>query len=126
MNDQVVVNFSTGWCSPCRTITRTYIELADKYSSLLFLTVDVDSLAVRFLLSFFFFPFFLLHLLIYIYIYKCESWQEFSSSWDIKATPTFLFLRNGREVDKLVGSNKDKLLEKAFNLSTSTKINKSK
>lgn len=86
----VVVNFSAGWCSPCRIMTRTYLELADKYSSsLLFLTVDVDALT------------------------------EFSSSWDIKATPTFLFLKNGREVDKLIGSNKAKLGEKAITLSGS-------
>nr|GMC96613.1 thioredoxin H4-1-like [Ipomoea batatas] len=34
---------------------------------------------------------------------------EFSSSWDIKATPTFFFLKEGRQVDKLVGGSKQEL-----------------
>lgn len=38
--------------------------------------------------------------------------QEFSNSWDIKATPTFFFLREGRQVDKLVGANKVELQKK--------------
>ena len=38
--------------------------------------------------------------------------QEFSSSWDIQATPTFFFLKNGQQVDKLVGANKPELEKK--------------
>lgn len=38
--------------------------------------------------------------------------QELSTSWDIKATPTFIFLKDGRQVDKLVGSNKTELQKK--------------
>ncbi|KAI3458415.1 hypothetical protein Pfo_015078 [Paulownia fortunei] len=80
----VVVNFSASWCHPCRQIAPAYRELADKYSSILFLTVDVDELA------------------------------EFSTSWDIKATPTFFFLRDGRQLDKLVGANKVELHKKTM------------
>lgn len=46
---QVVVNFSASWCGPCRQIAPVYSELADKYTSVLFLTVDVDELAVSFI-----------------------------------------------------------------------------
>ena len=38
--------------------------------------------------------------------------QEFSSSWDIRATPTFFFLKSGQQVDKLVGANKPELEKK--------------
>lgn len=38
--------------------------------------------------------------------------QEFSTSWDIKATPTFFFLRDGQQIDKLVGANKPELQKK--------------
>lgn len=38
--------------------------------------------------------------------------QEFSSQWDIKATPTFFFLKNGQQFDKLVGANKSELEKK--------------
>ena len=38
--------------------------------------------------------------------------QDFSTLWDIKATPTFFFLKDGKEVDKLVGANKPELEKK--------------
>ncbi|KAK9913889.1 hypothetical protein M0R45_037693 [Rubus argutus] len=79
----VVANFSASWCNPCISIAPAYSELAAKYPSILFLTLDVDDLA------------------------------ELSTSWDIKATPTFVFLKDGRQVDKLVGGNKPELQKKA-------------
>ncbi|KAL5991351.1 hypothetical protein ACLOJK_012258 [Asimina triloba] len=79
---EVLINFSASWCGPCRMIVPTYSDLSVKYSSLVFLMVDVDELL------------------------------EFSSSWDIRATPTFFFLRNGQQVDKLVGANKPELEKK--------------
>ena len=38
--------------------------------------------------------------------------QEFSSSWDIRATPTFLFLKDGQQLDKLIGANRPELEKK--------------
>ncbi|KAK4342594.1 hypothetical protein RND71_038410 [Anisodus tanguticus] len=78
----VIANFSASWCGPCRMIAPFYCELSEKYLSLMFLTVDVDELT------------------------------EFSSSWDIKATPTFFFLKEGEQIDKLVGANKPELQKK--------------
>ncbi|KAI7731028.1 hypothetical protein M8C21_029537, partial [Ambrosia artemisiifolia] len=78
----VIANFSAGWCGPCRMIAPYYIELSLNYPSLLFLSVDVDEL------------------------------PEFSTQWDIKATPTFIFLRDGEQIDRLVGANKPELLKK--------------
>ncbi|KMT17409.1 hypothetical protein BVRB_2g038640 [Beta vulgaris subsp. vulgaris] len=78
----VVVKFCATWCKNCKEIASTYRDLADKYPSLLFLCVDVDEMT------------------------------EFSTSWDIKATPTFYFLRAGQPMDKLVGANKVELLRK--------------
>ncbi|KAK2637226.1 hypothetical protein Ddye_032018 [Dipteronia dyeriana] len=89
----VVVNFSAPWCVPCKKIAPDYIEIADKYPSIICLTVDVDEL------------------------------PEFSNSWGIKATPTFFFLKEGRQVDKLIGANKFELERKAAaatNLTTKT------
>ncbi|KAH7554657.1 hypothetical protein ACOSP7_027888 [Xanthoceras sorbifolium] len=78
----VIANFSATWCGPCRMISPFYSELSEKYPSLMFLVVDVDELT------------------------------DFSSSWDIKATPTFFFLRDGQQIDKLVGANKPELQKK--------------
>uniref|UniRef100_A0A5B7B1I4 Thioredoxin domain-containing protein n=1 Tax=Davidia involucrata TaxID=16924 RepID=A0A5B7B1I4_DAVIN len=78
----VVASFSAPCCGPCRMIAPFYCELSEKHPSLMFLTVDVDELT------------------------------EFNTSWDIKATPTFFFLRDGQQVDKLVGANKPELQKK--------------
>ncbi|XP_010553162.1 PREDICTED: thioredoxin H9 [Tarenaya hassleriana] len=78
----VVANFSATWCGPCRMVAPFYIELSEKYTSLIFLLVDVDELS------------------------------DISSSWDIKATPTFFFLKNGQQIGKLVGANKPELQKK--------------
>lgn len=78
----VVANFSASWCGPCRVISPVYAEMSQTYPQLMFLTVDVDELT------------------------------DFSSSWDIRATPTFFFLKNGEQVDKLVGANKPELEKK--------------
>lgn len=42
--------------------------------------------------------------------------QEFSTSWDIKATPTFFFLKDGQQIDKLVGANKPELEKKLIGI----------
>lgn len=83
----VVANFSASWCGPCRMMAPAYAELAEKYPSLMFLTIDVDELV------------------------------DFSSSWDIRATPTFFFLKDGQQVDKLVGANRPELENKLKMLS---------
>ncbi|KAI3831176.1 hypothetical protein MKW92_047314 [Papaver armeniacum] len=78
----IVANFSASWCGPCRMLAPLFGELSEKYPTLMFLTVDVDDL------------------------------PELSSSLDIRATPTFFFLKDGQQIDKLVGANKLELLKK--------------
>ena len=43
---QVVVMFSASWCGPCRAIAPKFYNCALKYESLVFVSVDVDELAV--------------------------------------------------------------------------------
>uniref|UniRef100_A0ACD5V183 Uncharacterized protein n=1 Tax=Avena sativa TaxID=4498 RepID=A0ACD5V183_AVESA len=78
----VVANFSAPWCGPCRSISPAYAEMSETYPQLMFLTVNVKEL------------------------------MDFKSSWDIQTTPTFLFLKNGQQMDKLVGANKPELGKK--------------
>ncbi|KAK7374096.1 hypothetical protein VNO80_07522 [Phaseolus coccineus] len=85
----VIANFSATWCGPCKVIAPYYCELSEKYTSMMFLLVDVDELT------------------------------EFSTSWDIKATPTFFFLKEGQQLDKLVGANKPELQKKVVAINDS-------
>nr|AAN63622.1 thioredoxin [Triticum aestivum] len=78
----VVANLSASWCGPCRVIAPVYAEMSKTYPQLMFLTIDVDDL------------------------------MDFSSTWDIRATPTFFFLKNGQQIEKLVGANKPELEKK--------------
>ncbi|KAK2361370.1 hypothetical protein P8452_65118 [Trifolium repens] len=90
----VIANFSAVWCGPCKVIAPYYCEMSEKYTSIMFLLVDVDELT------------------------------DFSTSWDIKATPTFFFLKDGQEVDKLVGANKPELEKKLVAIADSVPQNK--
>ncbi|KAA0025417.1 hypothetical protein IC582_019894 [Cucumis melo] len=90
----VIANFSATWCGPCKVVAPFYSELSEKYESLMFLVVDVDELT------------------------------DFSTSWDIKATPTFFFLKEGQQIDKLVGANKIELEKKIIAVADSLPPNR--
>ncbi|CAA7028818.1 unnamed protein product [Microthlaspi erraticum] len=78
----LVVNFKASWCLPCRKLAPIYQELASTYTSMIFVTIDVEELA------------------------------EFSNEWNVEATPTVVFLKDGRQMDKLVGGDAEELQKK--------------
>ncbi|KAL0916776.1 hypothetical protein M5K25_014313 [Dendrobium thyrsiflorum] len=78
----VVVDFTASWCGPCRIIAPIFAELARKYTNVIFLKVDVDEL------------------------------KTVSEEWKVTAMPTFIFLKDGEVVDKLVGAHKEELPRK--------------
>lgn len=41
-----------------------------------------------------------------------EKTQEFSNEWNVEATPTVVFLKDGRQMDKLVGAETSELQKK--------------
>ncbi|XP_057849293.1 thioredoxin H4-1 isoform X2 [Cryptomeria japonica] len=84
----VVVDFSAAWCGPCIMIAPFYAELSEKYTKLLFLKVDVDEMA------------------------------DISAEWDIQAMPSFVFIKDGKQIDKQVGANKAELEKKVKNYAT--------
>ncbi|KAK9265970.1 hypothetical protein L1049_024505 [Liquidambar formosana] len=75
----LVVDFTASWCGPCRFIAPFLGELAKKLPDVTFLKVDVDEL------------------------------KSVATDWAVEAMPTFMFLKEGKIVDKVVGAKKDEL-----------------
>ncbi|KAK7827687.1 thioredoxin h5 [Quercus suber] len=79
---RVVIDFSATWCGPCQFIEPTFKELSSKYTNVDFVKIDVDELEA--------------------------VAQEFA----VEAMPTFIFVKKGKVVDKVVGARKDELQTK--------------
>ncbi|OIT26554.1 thioredoxin h-type, partial [Nicotiana attenuata] len=75
----IVVDFTASWCGPCRFIAPFLSELAQKLPNVTFLKVDVDEL------------------------------KSVATDWAVEAMPTFMFLKEGNIVDKVVGAKKEEL-----------------
>uniref|UniRef100_A0A7N0UJ23 Thioredoxin domain-containing protein n=1 Tax=Kalanchoe fedtschenkoi TaxID=63787 RepID=A0A7N0UJ23_KALFE len=75
----VFVHFTASWCMPSVAMNPFVEELAAAYPDVLFLVVDVDEV------------------------------KEVASKLEVKAMPTFLLMKDGAVVDKIVGANPDEI-----------------
>ncbi|XP_057960357.1 thioredoxin-like protein CXXS1 [Malania oleifera] len=75
----VVVHFTAAWCMPSVAMNPFFEELASTFQDLLFVTVDVDEV------------------------------KEVAASLEVKAMPTFVLMKEGKPVEKLVGANPDEI-----------------
>ncbi|KAK1289357.1 Thioredoxin H2-2 [Acorus calamus] len=78
----MVINFTASWCGPCRTIEPAIKVLAAKFTDVIFVKIDVDEL------------------------------MSVSEEWKVQTMPTFVLVKKGMEVDKVVGAKKDELQRK--------------
>ncbi|XWS37561.1 hypothetical protein CRYUN_Cryun19dG0054000 [Craigia yunnanensis] len=78
----VILYFTATWCGPCRVISPLYTSLAAKYAKVVFLKVDIDEA------------------------------RDVAARWNISSVPTLFFIKNGKEVDKVVGADKSALERK--------------
>ena len=78
----VIVYFTATWCGPCRLMGPVYKSLAEKHRNIVFLKVDIDELG------------------------------NVAHRWNVNSVPTFSCVRNGREIDKVVGADKTGLESK--------------
>ncbi|EEF31587.1 Hsc70-interacting protein, putative [Ricinus communis] len=77
-----VLYFTATWCGPCRFISPLFTSLAAKYPKTVFLKVDIDEA------------------------------RDVAARWNISSVPTFYFIKNGKEIDKVVGADKNGLEKK--------------
>ncbi|KAG8098589.1 hypothetical protein GUJ93_ZPchr0013g37680 [Zizania palustris] len=78
----MVIDFSASWCGPCRFIEPSFKEMASRFTDAVFLKIDVDELS------------------------------EVARQWKVEAMPTFVLIKSGREVSRVVGAKKDELERK--------------
>ncbi|XP_011085782.1 thioredoxin H2 [Sesamum indicum] len=82
LNKLMVVDFSATWCGPCKFMEPVFNNLSAKYSDVDFVKIDVDELS------------------------------DVSREFGVQAMPTFLLLKQGKEVERVVGAKKDELEQK--------------
>ncbi|KAJ8772113.1 hypothetical protein K2173_027290 [Erythroxylum novogranatense] len=75
----MVVDFAASWCGPCKLMEPAVCAMAAKFADVQFTKIDVDKLP--------------------------EVAQEFG----VQAMPTFVLVKRGKEVDRVVGAKKDEL-----------------
>jgi suppressor of tumorigenicity protein 13 len=78
----VIIYFTAAWCGPCRYMSPLYSDLATQHPRVVFLKVDIDEA------------------------------NDVAASWNISSVPTFCFIRDGKQVDKVVGADKGSLEQK--------------
>lgn len=75
----VVIDFTATWCGPCQMIAPIYKELSNTYDDVVFLKVDVD-----------------------------EN-PETAANYNVSAMPTFIFIKGGVVVERVMGADPNKL-----------------
>ncbi|CAL5409677.1 unnamed protein product [Camellia sinensis] len=88
----IVAHFTASWCMPSVAMNPFMEELASTYQDILFLTVDVDDV------------------------------KEVATKYEVKAMPTFLLMKDGAQVDKIVGANPDEIKRRIEGLVQSTHV----
>ncbi|XP_068662343.1 TPR repeat-containing thioredoxin TDX [Aristolochia californica] len=77
-----IMYFTASWCGPCRIISPLYTSLAEKYPKVVFLKIDIDEV------------------------------RSVAAQWNVSSVPTFFFIKDGKEVDRVVGADKNGLERK--------------
>ncbi|KAL0921576.1 hypothetical protein M5K25_008662 [Dendrobium thyrsiflorum] len=77
-----ILYFTATWCGPCRSIAPVYKSLAERHPKTVFLKIDIDEV------------------------------HNVAHQWNVSSVPTFFFVKDGKEIDKVVGADKSGLERK--------------
>ncbi|KAL3636299.1 hypothetical protein CASFOL_020846 [Castilleja foliolosa] len=75
----IVIDFTATWCGPCQTIQPTIEEYSEIYTDVDFVKIDVDEL------------------------------ESVAKEFGVQTMPTFILIKKGKQVDKIVGAKKEEL-----------------
>ncbi|XP_038688513.1 thioredoxin-like protein CXXS1 isoform X2 [Tripterygium wilfordii] len=89
---KIVAHFTASWCMPSVAMNPYFEEMASEFPDALFLTVDVDDV------------------------------KEVASKMEVKAMPTFVLMKDGSQVDKIVGANPEEIRKRIEGLVQSTRV----
>ncbi|KAF5201717.1 Thioredoxin [Thalictrum thalictroides] len=78
----MVIDFTASWCAPCKFIEPAFNALSAKFTDVIFVKIDVDQL------------------------------MSVAQEYGVETMPTFLLIKNGKEVDKITGARKEELEKK--------------
>ncbi|OIT21894.1 PREDICTED: thioredoxin H2-like [Nicotiana attenuata] len=81
-NKLVVIDFTATWCGPCKNMEPVINDYAAKYTDVEFVKIDVDEL------------------------------DKVAEEYGVQTMPTFVLIKKGKVVDKVVGADKDGLKKK--------------
>ncbi|KAJ1277117.1 hypothetical protein BS78_05G269900 [Paspalum vaginatum] len=79
----VVVQFSAEWCPASRKMAPVFSDFAKKFRNAVFLKVDVEA----------------------------DDMDTIAKQFQVKGVPTFVFLKGGNDVDRVIGADKEELEE---------------
>ncbi|KAK7340488.1 hypothetical protein VNO77_21193 [Canavalia gladiata] len=81
----VVIDFSASWCGPCKFMEPEIHAMSEKFTNVEFIKIDVDELT------------------------------DVAREFKVEAMPTFVLVKKGKEIERIVGAKKDELLKKIEN-----------
>jgi len=85
-NKLIVIDFKATWCGPCKAIKPFLDYLKENYPNVDFLELDIED----------------------------DNTVSITENFEIVKVPTFIYLKNGKVCNTLIGTNKDNI-ENAIN-----------